>query len=54
MAVERWPALKIVLTTGFSQARIDGDGEFLGRLRLLSKPYPKEELAAMVRAALDG
>ena len=53
MAAERWPALKIVLTSGFSQARIGGNGEFLGNLRLLSKPYRKAELAAIVRAALD-
>src|SRR5882762_5925763 len=37
MAVERWPALKIVLTSGFPQARVDGNGELLGTMQLLSK-----------------
>jgi PAS domain S-box-containing protein len=53
LAQERWPTLKIVLTSGFPQARVDGNGE-LGSLRLLSKPYRKEELAAVLRAALGG
>jgi PAS domain S-box-containing protein len=54
LALERWPALKIVLTSGFPQARIDRDGKLLGSLQLLSKPYHKEELAAALRTALDG
>jgi len=54
LALERWPALKIVLTSGFPEARVNGNGEFLGSLRLLSKPYSKEELAAVVRTALNG
>jgi PAS domain S-box-containing protein len=54
LALERWPALKVVLTSGFSEARINGNGEFLGSLQLLSKPYSKEELAAVLRAALGG
>jgi PAS domain S-box-containing protein len=53
MAAERWPMLKIVLTSGFPQARVDGSGELLGELQLLSKPYRKEELAAALRAALE-
>jgi hypothetical protein len=54
LARERWPALKIVLTSGFPQARVDEIGELLNSLPLLSKPYRKEELAAVLRAALDG
>jgi CheY-like chemotaxis protein len=54
LAKERWPALKIVLTSGFPQARVDGNGELLGTLQLLSKPYRKEELAAALRSALGG
>jgi CheY-like chemotaxis protein len=53
IAQERWPALKVVLTSGFPQARVDKDGDLLGSLRLLSKPYHKDELAAALRAALD-
>jgi CheY-like chemotaxis protein len=51
---ERWPALKIVMTSGFPQARVDGDGGFLGGLQLLSKPYTKDELAAVLHSALVG
>jgi PAS domain S-box-containing protein len=54
IAQERWPALKIVLTSGFPQARVEGNGSLPGGLKLLSKPYHKEELAAVLRAALDG
>jgi PAS domain S-box-containing protein len=54
IAQERWPALKIVLTSGFPQARVEGNGGLPGGLNLLSKPYHKEELAAALRAALDG
>ncbi len=52
MAVERWPALKIVLTSGFPQARVEGNGELLGNMQLLSKPYRRTELAAALRMAL--
>jgi CheY-like chemotaxis protein len=52
MAAERWPALKIVLTSGFPQARVDGNGEVLGNMQLLSKPYRRAELAAALRIAL--
>jgi CheY-like chemotaxis protein len=54
IAQERWPALKIVLTSGFPQARVEGNGGLPGGLNLLSKPYHKEELAAALRVALDG
>ena len=53
MAMERWPALKIVLTSGFPQAKVDGNGELLGNLQLLSKPYRRTELAAALREALN-
>ncbi len=51
---ERWPTTKVVLTSGFPQARVDNGGGLLGQLRLLTKPYRKDELAAALRAALDG
>jgi PAS domain S-box-containing protein len=47
----RWPHLKIILTSGFPQARVDANGG--GTLSLLSKPYRKEELAAALRTALE-
>jgi PAS domain S-box-containing protein len=54
MARERWPALKVVLTSGFPQGRVKGDDQFAAGYELLTKPYSKEELATVLRAALDG
>jgi hypothetical protein len=39
LARERWPSLKVVLTSGFPHARVDGNGDLLGSLRLLSKSW---------------
>jgi PAS domain S-box-containing protein len=49
----RWPKLKIVLTSGFPEARLDGGGDFLAGTRLLGKPYAKEDLALLLREVLD-
>jgi PAS domain S-box-containing protein len=54
LAQERWPALKIVVTSGFREARTDWNDDVLGNLQLLSKPYSKETLAAALHAALSG
>jgi CheY-like chemotaxis protein len=53
LARERWPGLKIILTSGFPQTQVEGNDEFFDNLQLLSKPYDREELAAMLRAVLD-
>jgi PAS domain S-box-containing protein len=50
---ERWPSVKILLTSGFpdNEGRHDlADFD----LPLLGKPYQREELARAVRAVLDG
>ena len=52
LARERWPQLRVVLTSGFPQARLGRNGE-LASLTLLSKPYHRDELAAALRAALS-
>lgn len=52
-AIERWPALKVILTSGFPDARLGGNGDEITGIRLLSKPYRRAELAATLRAALD-
>ena len=53
-ARERWPEIKIVFTSGFSEARLNGDaGPLAACTPLLSKPYRKEELASAAREALD-
>jgi hypothetical protein len=53
VARERWPTLKILLTSGFPLARIDAGGQALDSTQWLSKPYGLQELAAAVRTALD-
>ena len=54
LARERWPTLKIVLTSGFPEARVGVTAPLQEDVRLVSKPYSKEELAAALRSALDG
>jgi PAS domain S-box-containing protein len=51
-AMADWPALKIVLTSGFPEARINGRGEGIAGMRLLSKPYRRDDLARTLRDAL--
>jgi CheY-like chemotaxis protein len=53
-AMARWPGLKVVLTSGFPELRLSGDADALAGLRLLSKPYRRDELARALREALDG
>ena len=53
LALERWPELKILLTSGFPDVRIKHDEAFLENYRLLSKPYSKNELAHALREAFD-
>ncbi len=53
-ARQRWPEIKIVFTSGFSEARLSGDaGQLAACTPLLSKPYRKEDLASAAREALD-
>ena len=53
-AMARWPGLKVVLTSGFPELRLNGEADALAGLRLLSKPYRREELARALRETLDG
>jgi signal transduction histidine kinase len=50
---ERWPAVKIILTSGFPQAKADSGARPDGNFALLSKPYRRTELARVLREALD-
>ncbi|HKS88389.1 MAG TPA: MASE4 domain-containing protein [Stellaceae bacterium] len=52
-ALARWPTIKVLLTSGFPEGRHNGNDR-LPQLRLLSKPYRKEELARAVANALNG
>jgi PAS domain S-box-containing protein len=52
-AMVRWPDSKVLLTSGFSGARL-ADVEGLGaHVRLLNKPYRKADLARAIRDILD-
>jgi len=48
----RWPATKIVLTSTFPENRINGVPD-APNLRLLSKPYRRDELGRIIREVLD-
>jgi PAS domain S-box-containing protein len=54
LARGRWPGIRIVLTSGFPQDRVDVTGRVLDGVQLLSKPYTQQELAAVLRGALHG
>jgi PAS domain S-box-containing protein len=50
----RWPAIKVVLTSGFPATKLDGAERTGEHTRLLSKPYRKDDLARTLRSVLDG
>jgi PAS domain S-box-containing protein len=52
-AMERWPGLRVILTSGFPEARLSGTVEPIAGIRLLSKPYRRDDLARTVRDILD-
>jgi PAS domain S-box-containing protein len=49
----RWPLMKIVFMSGYSEEAITHHGRLDAGVRLLSKPFRKDDLAQMVRQALD-
>jgi CheY-like chemotaxis protein len=53
IAMSRYPALKVLLTSGFPEARVAGNGKTPNGMRLLSKPYRRAELARTLREILD-
>ncbi|MFZ2003453.1 MAG: ATP-binding protein, partial [Stellaceae bacterium] len=53
IATARWPALKILLTSGFPEAKMQGNGETIAGVRLLSKPYRRDDLAQALRESLE-
>jgi PAS domain S-box-containing protein len=53
-ARQRWPGIKVIFTSGFSEARLNGEaGPLSSFTPLLSKPYRREDLASAAREALD-
>ncbi len=52
-AKKRWPALKVLYTSGYTQNVIAQGGILDEGIELISKPYPKAELARKVRSTLE-
>jgi len=52
--IGRWPAIKVVLTSGFPEAKVNGSfGSLASSVHLLSKPYRKQELARILREVFN-
>ncbi len=52
VARTRWPNIRVLLTSGFPEEKINGNGQPPWNMRLLLKPYRKEDLALMLREVL--
>jgi PAS domain S-box-containing protein len=53
--IARWPATKVLLTSGFPEVKVNGRfSGLVGSARLLSKPYRTDDLARVVREVLEG
>jgi PAS domain S-box-containing protein len=50
---DRFPSIRILFMSGYSEMAASSHGHFSGRARLLSKPFRKIDLARSVRATLD-
>ena len=51
-ALSRWPRIRIALTSGFPENKINGN-ETLSNIQLLSKPYRRDDLGRVIREALE-
>jgi signal transduction histidine kinase len=52
IARERWPSLRVVLTSGFPGTQHEGGAAVAADIPLLTKPYRRSELAKTLRDAL--
>jgi CheY-like chemotaxis protein len=52
-ALKRRPSLKVLYTSGYSENAVVHHGRLDPGVLLLAKPYRKEDLARMIRLALD-
>jgi two-component system, cell cycle sensor histidine kinase and response regulator CckA len=52
--VVRWPNIRVVLTSGFADPKVLSGLGSTGNIRVLIKPYRKEDLARAVSNALNG
>ncbi|HUB98075.1 MAG TPA: response regulator [Stellaceae bacterium] len=51
-AMTRWPRLRVILTSGFAASTLLTDLDALGGVRVLTKPYRRDDLARELRTAL--
>jgi len=51
-AIARWPHLRVVLTTGFSDTNIQDPRTLFAGVQVLNKPYRKADLARVLREAM--
>jgi signal transduction histidine kinase len=51
---QRWPAIRLLFTTGYSPNSVAGQDKLDPDADLLRKPFTVDQLAGKVRAALDG
>lgn len=49
---ERYPAMKILFTSGYTENAIVHHGRLDSGVKLLSKPYRRQDLADKIREAL--
>jgi signal transduction histidine kinase/ActR/RegA family two-component response regulator len=54
IVIDRWPGTKVVMTSGFPDRAVGEHDDLAMTVRLLSKPYLKEDLARVLRETLDG
>jgi PAS domain S-box-containing protein len=49
----RWPALRVLYTSGYARGTLDVDGEHVPSKYVLGKPYRRSDLANKLRQVLD-
>jgi CheY-like chemotaxis protein len=49
----RWPALRVLYTSGYARGTLDVDGEQVPSKYVLGKPYRRSDLANKLRQVLD-
>jgi hypothetical protein len=50
---QRWPHVAVLFMSGYSAGVFERAGRFNPEVQLLTKPFRKDELARMVRKAID-
>jgi len=53
IVIRRWPAMKILLMSGYSERATRSHGTVEPEMRILSKPFRRIDLATRVRDTLD-